>query len=99
MKDDKNDNKNDNKVTLTVVVSGEEVQISVNTNAPLRTVIPQALHEARHEGQPPEQWELRDAGGGELPLDAKIGELGLSAGAKLFMNLRAGVTGGHGAAR
>jgi len=47
------DDKNDNKLTLTVVVSGDEVRVSVNTNAPLRTVIPQALHEARHEGQPP----------------------------------------------
>jgi hypothetical protein len=94
MKDDKKNDK-DNKLALTVVVSGDEVQVSINMNAPLRTLIPQALHEARHEGQPPEQWELRDAQGNELPLDRKIGEFGFTERTKIFMNLKAGVTGGY----
>ncbi len=82
-----------NKVDLAVVVNGQPVLVEVNLNAPLRTVIPKALEESGNTGQPPENWELRDADGAELDLDRKIGNYGFPPDVRLFLNLKAGIGG------
>jgi hypothetical protein len=81
------------KEALTVVVNGTPVEVVVNENAPLQTIIPKALHESHNQGQPPENWELRDAAGNLLDLHTKIDAYGFTELTKLFLNLKAGVGG------
>lgn len=84
---------NPNKLELVVVANGQPVVIEANANAPIHTIIPKALEASGNIGQPPENWELRDAGGELLDLDRKIEDFGFPADAKLFLNLKAGVGG------
>ncbi len=84
---------NENKISITVIVNGQSVVITANPHAPLRTIIPDALHLSGNSGQPPDNWELRDAPGNLLPLDKKIGEFSFAGDVRLFLNLKAGVGG------
>ena len=84
------------KISITVVVNGQPTVLDVIADAPLGTVIPEALHQTENSGQPPENWELRDADGNLLDLDKKIGDYGFPPKVRLFLNLKAGV-GGDGA--
>jgi len=81
------------KILLTIVVNGESVAVEANLNAPLHTVIPKALQESNNVGQPPENWELKDEAGNVLDGNKKIEELGLTAGVKLYLSLKAGAAG------
>lgn len=81
------------KETLTVVVNGQPVEVEANKNAPLKSIIGKALELSGNVGQPPENWELKDAGGVLLDLDKKIGEHNFPDDVKLFLSLKAGVAG------
>lgn len=81
------------KLQLAVIVNGQPTLVDAKANAPLRTIIPEALHQSGNAGQPPENWELRDAAGALLDLEAKIGSFGFSTDTKLFLNLKAGIGG------
>jgi hypothetical protein len=83
----------DNKIELVVVVNGQPTPIQGNVNAPLHSLVGQALAATNNQGQPPENWELRDAQGNPLDASRKIGDLGLVGGAQVFLNLKAGVGG------
>ncbi len=82
-----------NKIVLTVVVSGTSTEVEANVNAPLRTVVNKALEQTGNTGQPPENWELRDAGGTTLDTESKIEDFEIVEGGTLFLNLKAGVGG------
>ncbi len=82
-----------NQQMLTVVVSGTPVQVEVNVQAPLRTLIPEALRESEQAGRSPEEWELRDAQGNLFDLDRKIGSYGFATDTRLYLNLKAGIGG------
>ncbi len=82
-----------NKIVMTVVVSGESTRVEANVNAPLHTVVNKALEQTKNTGQPPENWELRDAGGKTLDTESKIEDSGIVEGVTLFLNLKAGVGG------
>jgi hypothetical protein len=83
-----------NKVELKIVVNGNEVSVEGSVNAPLHSVLAQALKEADVAGNAdPSKWVFKDAQGNPLNRDAKIGELGLVAGALLFLSLEAGAAG------
>lgn len=82
-----------NKDTLTVVVGGQPVEVDANVHAPLKTIVPRALELSGNEGQPPENWELRDEVGNALDLAKKIEDYHFTADVKLFLNLKAGVGG------
>lgn len=82
-----------NKITFIIVVNGDPVSVDANVNAPLHTVIGKALEMSGNVGQPPENWELKDAAGYVLDASKKIEDLGLVAGTKLFLSLRAGAAG------
>lgn len=82
-----------NTLHLSVIVNGAPTLVEANANAPLRTIIPRALHESGNAGQPPENWELRDAAGSPLDLGAKIESFGFAPDVKLFLNLKAGIGG------
>lgn len=81
------------KETLTIVVNGQPVEVEANENAPLKSVIGKALELSGNVGQPPENWELKDASGALLDLDKKIGEYNFPNDVKLFLSLKAGVAG------
>ena len=83
------------KISITIVVNGQPTVVDVFDDAPLGTIIPDALRQTENSGQPPENWELRDADGNLLDLDKKIGDYGFPEKVRLFLNLKAGV-GGHG---
>ena len=82
------------KISITVVVNGHPTVVDAVENDPLGAIIPDALRQTANSGQPPENWELRDAEGNLLDLDKKVGDYGFSENVRLFLNLRAGV-GGH----
>jgi len=81
------------KETLTVVVNGTPTEVKVNENEPIKAIIPIALHQTGNSGQPPENWELKDAEGNLLQLDKKVGDFHFRPGTKLFLSLKAGVGG------
>ena len=83
----------DNELQLEVIVNGQSTIVRANKKAPLRTIIPHALQQTGNAGQPPENWELRDAAGVLLPLDQKLEEFNFPTDVKLFLNLKAGVGG------
>lgn len=83
----------ENEIDLVIVVNGQPTVVKANKNAPLHTVIPRALDQTGNAGQPPENWELRDAAGALLSLDQKIEEFNFPSDIRLFLNLKAGVGG------
>ena len=82
-----------NQIELTVIVNGTPVQVEGNVNAPLLTIIPEALKASGNVGQSPDAWELKDAGGTVLDGNKKIGDFGFTKETKLFLSLKAGVAG------
>jgi hypothetical protein len=85
--------KPDKKLQAEVIVNGQSTTVEANENAPLHTIIPKALDQTGNSGQPPENWELRDADGVLLPTDQKVESFNFPQGVKLFLNLKAGVGG------
>jgi hypothetical protein len=83
----------ENEIDLAVVVNGQPTMVRANKNAPLLTVIARALEQTGNAGQPPDNWELRDAAGAPLALNQKIGDFSFPADVRLFLNLKAGVGG------
>jgi hypothetical protein len=84
---------NNNKETITVVVNGTPTEVEANKNAPLHTVIPKALEQTGNQGQPPENWELKDVHGVLLDLSKKIGDFDFPPDVTLFLSLKAGIGG------
>ena len=82
------------KIEITVVVNGKPAEVAAFDNEPLGSIVPDALQQTGNTGQPPENWELRDADGNLLDLQKKIGDYGFEEKVRLFLNLKAGV-GGH----
>lgn len=78
---------------LVVVVSGVSYDVKANVEAPVLVVIEKALEESGNQGQPPQNWELRDAAGKLLDPQKKLEDYHLPDGAKLFLSLKAGVGG------
>ena len=56
-------------------------------------MIARALEQTGNAGQPPDNWELRDAAGALLSLDQKIADFSFPPDVRLFLNLKAGVGG------
>jgi hypothetical protein len=80
-------------VAVIVVVNGTPTEVTINQNAPLQALVAQALEQTSNSGQPPENWELRDAAGAVLDLHDKIETLNVDVDTRLFLNLRAGIGG------
>lgn len=83
----------DNKESITVVVNGAPVEVTANPNAALVALIAEALRASQNTGQPPENWDLKDATGHVIDPHQKLRDLGLAAGAKLYLSVKAGVGG------
>jgi hypothetical protein len=59
----------------------------------LGTIIPRALEQTGNTGQPPGNWELRDAQGILLDTSKAFSSFDFPAGTHLFLNLKAGIGG------
>jgi hypothetical protein len=81
------------KVDLAVIVNGQPTIVEAGLNSPLHSIIGKALEQTGNSGQPPENWEFRDAGGALLDGTKKIGDFHFPADVKLFLNLKAGIGG------
>jgi len=77
-------------VVITIVVNGQPTQVEANPDASLQSLIGPALTQTGNAGQPPENWELRDAQGKELTAHDKVEAF---IGQTLFLNLKAGFGG------
>lgn len=86
------------KLALVFVINGEDFVVEVNSHEPLKAAVAKALAKSNNTGRPPEEWEVRDAGGVLLERDRSIRDLGLANGARLFLSLRVGA-GGHDQSR
>jgi hypothetical protein len=82
-----------NQRDLVVIVNGQPTVVTTNLNAPLHTIIPKALEQTNNLGQPPGNWELRDAAGVLLDGAKKVEDFNFPPDVKLFLNLKAGVGG------
>lgn len=85
--------KDDHKLDLKVIVSGKEIVINTNTNAPLRSVAEKALADTGNVGQDLSRWEMTTPNGVVLNFDTKVGDAGLKDGDTVLLNPKAGVTG------
>jgi Protein of Unknown function (DUF2604) len=83
----------EHEIHITVIVNGQPVAEHVNVKTVLRDVVKRALDKSGNSGQPIDNWELRDAAGQVLDLNKTIAHYGIDDGAKLFLNLKAGVGG------
>lgn len=83
----------DHKLNLVFIVNGTPVNLEVNVNQPLHSILGQVLSKAGVPGDAqPEKWEF-NYNGNVLDANKKIGEFGFPAGAQIFLNLKAGVAG------
>lgn len=78
------------KITLTIVVNGQPTELTAAQSASVESLIPKALEQTGNVGQPPDNWELRDAAGRLLTSRDKAAAF---SGQTLFLNLKAGIGG------
>ena len=83
----------DKQIEFTIVVNGQPVPIKIDQYAEVGEAVKQALENSGNSGQPIENWELRDASGHPIDTGLKIADSDIKEGAKLFLNLKAGVGG------
>ena len=81
------------KFEITVVVNGQPTVVFAIDDKPLGDIVPDALRQTGNSGQPPEDWELRDAEGNLLDPEKNFGDYAFPEKARLFLNLKAGVGG------
>ena len=82
-----------NVVSLIFIVNGVDVPVEVNLNAPIQVGRNKALEESNNTGRPVDEWEIHNDAGQPLDPKAKVGELGLKEGDRLFLNLKVGAGG------
>jgi hypothetical protein len=80
-------------IELTIVVNGQPTQVSAHEEEVLSKVVETALEQTGNSGQPPENWELRNASGVELDLQKRVEHYHFEPDTHLFLNLKAGVGG------
>ena len=83
------------KTEITVVVNGKPAEVFAVEDQPIGAIISDALEQTGNTGQPPENWELRDAEGNLLDPNKNFGDYPFSEKDRLFLNLKAGVGGGR----
>ena len=86
----------DKRIEFVIVVNGQPVPEKAGFDEQVGEVVARALKESGNSGQPVGNWELRDDSGHVIDMGRKIGDVGIKEGAKLFLNLKAGVGGTDG---
>lgn len=84
------------RIEIIIVVNGQPVTEKASEDEEVGEVVERVLKESGNSGQPLDNWELRDESGQVIDFGRKFRELGIKEGAKLFLNLKAGVGGTHG---
>jgi hypothetical protein len=84
-----------NQLNVNIIVSGQTTGITINAHEKVEHLIKEALRNTGNQGQPPGEWELRTADGRLLELGVSIEDAGITEGATLYLNPRAGA-GGNG---
>lgn len=87
------EDKNVNRITVTVIVSGEDLSVSVNTHQKVAELVRKALQESGNEGQPIDNWVLKTEDAREIDFELRISESGITDGMKLYLNPKAGEGG------
>lgn len=82
-----------NKIQITFIVNGVDVPVEANVNSPLAAARNKALELSNNTGRPMDEWEVHNEAGQPLDAAAKIEELGLADGTRLFLNLKVGAGG------
>ena len=85
----------DRQIEFTIIVNGQPVPVKIDLYAEIGEAVQQALKDSGNSGQPIDNWELRDASGHPIDAGQKIAGSGIKEGAKLFLNLKAGVGGAN----
>ena len=81
-------------ISVVVVVNTEDVFLdNLNVNAPLRSLAERALATSESRDRQLADFDLKDGDGTVLDLSRKISDAGIREGTKLYLALRAGVTG------
>lgn len=83
---------NKNQINVIVVVSGEDIPVTVNTHEKVANLVREALRESGNEGQPLENWVLK-SDDSPIEFDLRISEAGITDGMKLYLNPKAGEGG------
>jgi len=89
----KPDPKPDKKFDLTVVVSGQAVQVTINHKKLVQDLVEKALKESGNHGQAPDQWELRSESGELIDQSIQVDQAGIHDGITLFLNPKTGAGG------
>lgn len=82
-----------NNISITVVVSGQPIDVTLNVNQKIEHLVREALKNSGNQGQPAEDWELRSADGSLYDAGAKIEDAGIVDGTTVYLNPRAGAGG------
>lgn len=81
-------------VKLTIITNGQPTEVqAADQEMALHSVIPSALDQAGYGYSPPENWELRDVAGTLLDTNKRLAAFEFGEGARLYLNLRAGIGG------
>jgi len=83
----------EHQIPLTVIVNGQPTDVLADEQKHLESIVPIALSQTHNQGQPPENWELRDAAGQILDVHRAIESFHFAPGTRLFLSLKAGVGG------
>lgn len=79
--------------TLTFIVNGTETPFEVDLGKPLLTFVTAVLDVTGNTGRPPEHWEIRNMRGSLLDSRYSAQQLGLTAGARVFLSPQVGFGG------
>ena len=79
--------------SLTIVVSGDDIELRVKPDDVAGDVLEKALKKAKNDGKPASDWELKTEAGAALILTATLAQLGIAQDTVLFASLKAGAAG------
>jgi hypothetical protein len=83
----------DHRVKITMVVNGAPTEIHADEDELLSDVRLKALKKSGNEGQPPENWEIKNEAGEMLDPDKTVRHYHFGKEVTLFLSLKAGVAG------
>ena len=82
-----------NRISVTVVVNGEGLNLEANNNEPLSVLANAAIRASQSTEKNLDKWELTTEEGQKLSLSDKVGEAGVLDQSTLLLNLKTGAAG------
>jgi hypothetical protein len=84
---------NPHELTLTFVINGVDVSVSVNEEAPLAVARNRALEQSKNTGRPFDEWQVFTTAGVLLDASHKIETFHFAPGTRLLLSLIVGAGG------